>query len=287
MSPATSAFLNILRIAAAFIVFINHCAQFWNPRVFAVTAPIAHSAVIIFFVLSGYVIAFSTLTKEPNLKSYVSARLSRLYSVVLPALVLTFLLQKVGSAVNPGFYAGLSRGFEGFRCILAACFLQNIWNFSASPATNAPFWSLSYEFWYYVFFAVAVFVRPRRARFYVLMALSLLVGPNILLLMPCWLLGAGLFFSRARLSSVISKPRIVFPISLVAVVMAGGFLRPFPYDLSNKRYLFSGAFLTDWTMALAVACAIASFDGLFLPGPPERLGFWIRYLADHTFSLYL
>lgn len=92
--PATSAFLDVLRIAAALVVFVNHLAQFWSPRTFAVTAPVAHGAVVVFFVLSGYVIAYSTLAREQSVRRCAVARLSRLYSVVIPALLLTWLLQR-------------------------------------------------------------------------------------------------------------------------------------------------------------------------------------------------
>src|SRR5947209_5815746 len=121
MAPATSAFLDLLRICAALVVFIFHCPQFWSPRLYAATAPLAHSAVIVFFVLSGYVIAFSTLSARQDAKRFAVARLSRLYSVILPALLLTFILQATGSYLNPEFYAQQSRGFDGVRYLLTGC----------------------------------------------------------------------------------------------------------------------------------------------------------------------
>ena len=129
VSPATSTFLDLLRIGAALFVFFHHCAQFWTPRVFAVTAPVAHSAVIVFFVLSGYVISNSTLGKRRGPRQFIVARLSRLYSVVLPSLFLTFCLQMFGGLLNPEFYAQCSRGYDNLRYLLTTCFLQSIWHF--------------------------------------------------------------------------------------------------------------------------------------------------------------
>src|SRR5262249_22080521 len=110
MPAATSVFLDLLRIAAAFTVFVHHCAQFWNARIYEATTRLAHSAVVVFFVLSGYVIAWSTLSRGRDARRYASARLARLYSVVIPALVLTGVLYFWGSSVASAFYLTHSRG---------------------------------------------------------------------------------------------------------------------------------------------------------------------------------
>ena len=44
---------------------------------------------IVFFVLSGYVIAHVLATRERTLFEYFASRFSKLYSVVVPALILT------------------------------------------------------------------------------------------------------------------------------------------------------------------------------------------------------
>lgn len=64
MKQTTSALLDMLRILAAMVVFISHCAQHWNQAASAAIQPFAHHAVVVFFVLSGYVIAFSTLSRS-------------------------------------------------------------------------------------------------------------------------------------------------------------------------------------------------------------------------------
>jgi len=269
------------------VVFINHCAQFWSPDIFAVTAPIAHSAVIVFFVLSGYVIAYSTLEGDRNTERFVVARLSRLYSVVIPALLLTAILQVVGGRVNPQFYAEHSRGFHILRYVLTACFLQNIWFFSASPPTNLPFWSLSYEFWYYALFGVAVFVRRTASKLCTLIALAILIGPNILLLMPCWLVGVAVFTFRGRLTALVVYKKFVFALSASLLLMAVTLMPPYPHNCSNNCFFYSAAFLSDWVTALAVGFTIISFDELRVPPPQKLLALFTRRCADHTFSLYL
>jgi peptidoglycan/LPS O-acetylase OafA/YrhL len=57
----------------------------------------SHLAVMVFFVLSGCVIAYTTFQRHPgDVQKYIIARLSRLYSVVIPALILTGILFFMG-----------------------------------------------------------------------------------------------------------------------------------------------------------------------------------------------
>src|SRR4051812_41117477 len=135
MTLSTSALLDSLRITASLTVFVGHCALFWNPNGSLKFTTMGHGVVIVFFVISGYVITCSTLTKNHDCRQFAVARLARLYSVVLPALFLTFLLKNIGAFINPCFYASLSRGHDTGRYILTGCFLQNTWTFAASPPT--------------------------------------------------------------------------------------------------------------------------------------------------------
>lgn len=287
MSPATSAFLDLLRIVAALIVFTNHNAQFWSKRIEAVANPLAHSAVIIFFVLSGYVIAYSTFARYQDARRYTVARLSRLYSVVLPALLLTYVLCRIGSAIAPDFYQAHTRGVELPRYLLTALFLQNLWTLAASPASNVPFWSLSYEFWYYVLFGVAVFVKSARRRGLALLVILLLITPDILLLLPCWLAGVAAWVWRERLAPAPARARWGFAASVVATVLIFAFLPQLPFTLGRHGLWFSSCFLSDWIAAVAVAASIVTFDASRFRAPPARAAGVVRYGADHTFSLYL
>ena len=288
LSRVTSGFLDMLRILAAAIVFASHCAQYWNPRLWAELEPLGHAAVVVFFVLSGYVVTYSTMSRpQRDPRVYIVARLSRLYSVVAPALLLTATLAFAGAAINPVLYAGLSRGFDGVRYALSALFLQNVWWLSASPPSNGPLWSLSYEFWYYVLFGCAVFVRPRSLRLASLAIVAAIAGPNILLLMPCWVIGALICLGRQRLARRIAFPRATFiagGLLLVASIVA---MPALPLPHGAPRWFFSASFLTDWVTALAVAMLVASVAAMPLRWPGERAVAWLRRGGDLTFPLYL
>ena len=288
LSRATSGFLDVLRILAAATVFASHCAQYWSPRLSAALDELGHHAVVVFFVLSGYVVTYSTLSRpHRDPRAYVVARLSRLYSVVVPALALTALLAFAGAAINPGAYAGLSRGFEALRYALGLLFLQNVWWLSASPPTNAPLWSLSYEFWYYVLFGCAVFLRRRALRLASLALAAAIAGPNILLLMPCWIVGAVVCLRRQWLGRHIAFPMVTFFAGLLLFVASIAAMPPLPFAMGTPRWFFSASFLTDWVTALAVATLVASVAAMRLQWPGARAIAWLRRGGDLTFPLYL
>lgn len=288
MSAATSSLLDALRILSAAIVFASHCAQFWNARLSALLEPLAHASVVVFFVLSGYVVTYSTSSKlGKGAGHYAVARLSRLYSIVAPALALTALLAIAGTALAPAFHAQLARGFDALRYLLTALFLQNVWTFSASPPTNGPLWSLSYEFWYYVLFGCALFVRPARARACTLALVMLAAGPDILLLMPCWIAGAAICVGRPALDARLTHPRIALASGLVLVASSVLAMPPLPLPLGSSALRFSAAFLTDWVTALGVATVIAAFSALRPRAPAPRAIAWLRRAGDLTFPLYL
>jgi peptidoglycan/LPS O-acetylase OafA/YrhL len=287
MHSSTSTFLNTLRVVAALAVFVCHCAEFWFPPFFLPLANIAHGAVVIFFVISGYVIAFSTFSRERDLKRYAMARISRLYSVVMPALVLTAFLQVVGRFLNPSFYAHFSRGFDFPRYVLTGLFLQNFWVLGASPPSNAPFWSLAYEFWYYALFGAFMLIRPCPQKAWIVLAISLIAGPEILLLLPCWLVGVVVYLIQDHILIQSVKARMVFVLSVLALLSVILWLPQFPFDLSRKGFWCSGRFLTDWITAIVAGSTIIFFNASQVDDLPAVYTLYIGEAADRTFSLYL
>ena len=152
---------------------------FW--RFFDLLTAQGHAAVIVFFVLSGFLVGGSVhnaiCQSHFSWPRYWIQRLTRLWLVLLPALALTALLDALGRDVIGGsLYTGLlaspSRGGslpdgEAIGAIWSAStflgnalFLQRI----AVPTfgTNSPLWSLSYEFWYYAIFPLVMIAAHRQ-----------------------------------------------------------------------------------------------------------------------------
>jgi peptidoglycan/LPS O-acetylase OafA/YrhL len=143
--------------------YAHHAAsRWWQPFYFA--TGLGHQAVMVFFVLSGFFVGGSVLKKGGDFQwsDYATARLTRLWTVLLPALTVTLMVDLITNAVAPDAIQGLfnNRWHSGpglgefsnsSRTWLAnALFLQTV----TSPVfgTNGPLWSLANEFWYYLLF---------------------------------------------------------------------------------------------------------------------------------------
>ena len=91
MRPETSVFLDLVRFCAALVVAFDHLADYTNGLLWQFGS-FGAAAVDVFFVLSGYVIAYAVANRERDFSRYAVSRFARLYSVVLPALIIGFVL---------------------------------------------------------------------------------------------------------------------------------------------------------------------------------------------------
>ena len=198
MSRETSLYLDLMRILAAVSVFLNHLKRdsitggFLKPL-----GVYGTEGVVLFFVISGVVIAHVAATREGGARSYGIARLARLWSVVVPAVLLTIALDLIGSRLAPALYAepalpplwGLDLASLG-RAVATLLFVNQFGPWNVSPGTNGPFWSLSFEFWYYAAFAALCYARGWTRIGLVALFVAAVGGP-ILTLWPMWLLGVA------------------------------------------------------------------------------------------------
>ena len=287
--------LDLVRFAAALIVLVCHAAQSrlysgWFPDI-----PLAqHYAVVVFFVLSGLVIAASAQQRRSTLTQFAIARAARILPVSLAALAFAtgmFIIVTAlgGSAMHTDTYGDLSlRG-----TVLPLLFLSES-SWGAGPVWNPPYWSLCYEVWYYALFGAAVYLRGG-LRIAVLIVCALLAGPRILLLLPIWLVGVVLALTPlARRTSPLTGA-LLLAAGLAgawfqtAVVLPGWHLLqaltpPFELHLSFSRFA-----LSDLLLAVAVATTFAGLRPLTTrwPAPWLALERPARLLAGFSFTLYL
>jgi len=291
-----SLYLDVARACAALAVVVAHFGYFriFDDAQIARIPDFGREAVIAFFVLSGFVIAYSAEHKNLTAKSYVVARAARLYSVVLPVLALSFIL---AIGVRDLLQVPVGDSYELRRPWLYVpfhlAFLGDVWSFVERPPWLIPYWSLDYEAWYYVLFGVFHFTRGRR-RWLAAGAVLALVGPRLWLLLPVWLSGVALYRLQGRLAFGSALARAGWVLSVVLIFLWGRF-DPEPYlrGVANGLWPFSGIrmgsadrVLADYAVMLLVllnfACARrAGFDTLL------RLARPIRFVAGHTFTLYL
>jgi peptidoglycan/LPS O-acetylase OafA/YrhL len=217
MDRNTSIYLDAVRFAAALAVLLSHVEGGWVPGIMPAMAHLGLEAVAVFFVLSGFVIGYATTTRERDAGTYAINRAARLYSVVVPCLALTVVLDMIGHHWHLAPYQldwthdwGTAK--EPLKAGFSLLFLNEIWGWGMLPGSNLPFWSLAYEVPYYVIFGLALFL-PRalglaRAWGVALAAVALAVaGPAIAALFPIWLLGLALYHAgqRVRLSQLTAR----------------------------------------------------------------------------------
>ena len=234
MNRSFSVYLDIVRFCAACLVYLYHS----NMRLL-VTEPLpastyGHASVIVFFVLSGFVISYVADNKEKHWVDFAASRLSRIYSVVVPALVLTLVLDGVGRRLYPELY---DYPYDLLAVRLPASFLMlnEVWFVSITSLSNVPFWSITYEAWYYVLFALVTFL-PARQGLWAAALLLVLLGPKVLLLLPVWAAGVVLYRWKQLQDISLGFGAVLTVVSLVAIV--------------GYHALGVFAAITDWTATL-------------------------------------
>ena len=146
MKKGFSFYCDLLRFCAAAVVYFDHLGLVNNDPFALIFFPYGHIAVITFFVLSGYVIAYVVAEREFAIDVYVASRVGRLYSVVLPAILLTFLLDAAGSHLDPSGYTAIANNWIPVRMAISSLFLNQSWTWTIDLMSNHAFWSLLMNF---------------------------------------------------------------------------------------------------------------------------------------------
>jgi peptidoglycan/LPS O-acetylase OafA/YrhL len=169
--------LNLIRGVAALLVVVGHVRGFflrdyrdlaapglWDRAVYLLTG-MGHQAVMVFFVLSGLLVGGSVLRGRWSWTGYISRRLVRLYMVLIPALLLTAVVDRLALRL-PQADAYYFHSLPHFNdnpfvermstptLVGNLFFLQTL----VVPVygSNSPLWSLAMEFWFYALFPLMV-----------------------------------------------------------------------------------------------------------------------------------
>jgi len=290
MTTGLSLYLDAVRFIAAFAVFLSHSGRvsggmFWQVQ------PYGHTAVVVFFVLSGFVIAWVTEARERTVEEYTLSRIARLYSVIIPAVILTALLDPIGMAIDPHLYApesivrmdhGPLNVVLGYILTLA-CLGQN-WTLEMFPGSDIAFWSIDYEAWYYILFGLAMFLEGGDGWWRSPVA-ALLAGPRILIDFPLWLMGLAAWRWRAVLPRQLAAPVALGAVAVFIGLQAAGGEQLF--YTANSLWLPTGFSLYDYIVGVLVALLFLGLANASLPVPGAALQRPIRFFAGTTFGLYL
>ena len=266
---------------AALLVVISHAASFVFVQYGEVLSPnfitkffyfisgLGHESVMIFFVLSGFLIGRSILLKSENWSwlEYVINRVARLWVVLVPALILTYFWDTLGIIItDSGYYIGeyrntynsgpeLVENYEGYGFLV---FLSNLFFLQTvltdTYGSNGPLWSLANEFWYYVLFPLGYFsvVGSGRSRafnfliFTCVFSFLIYYSPSIIAYWAVWIFGVLVYTSslHTRLQPLF-KSKIYFVLAIVffATCICLARLRMFDLLLSDFIVSISFSFL--------------------------------------------
>lgn len=298
LKPALSAYLDLMRFVAALAVLLGHMDQDGLSMAWMPLSRFSHEAVVIFFVLSGFIIYYSTTSRTTTWQQYAVARLSRIYSVALPSVLLCMLLAlwlSLQSGFDPNRFSNYAQPTM-WDTISSLLFLNQSWMNKADVPLNNPYWSLCYEVLFYGMFGAYFFAKDR-SRWVLVTAVALLAGPAVLVMLPIWLLGAWLASSgryAIRWTSGRAWMAFLAPIALIVLINVSG------VDVLIRTILFetvpgywhlenSQRFLTDYLIGAALCLHIAAFSSLpaAVQGLFVRHQRWFASLAGFSFTLYL
>lgn len=312
-NPTFVSFIDMARWIAAAIVFLSHLR---NPvflgferipvadrslfvKAWFFATGLHAEAVIVFFVLSGYLVggmaAARVQTGQFRLGEYLIDRISRIYLPYFPALLLTAALDWIGSHYlnSAGLYTHeqtmihekiASGAFV--NGMTPAIFLMNLLmqqTLRAQPyGSNDPLWTISLEFWFYIFFALAVAAMLSGARrTTVLWALGLLtlavfLGSSFFIYFGLWLIGVGVAFIPWR---SLERPMLALALFIAILLVAR-------FGIASVRESSLVLTLKNYAIAAAFGWLLLSMRGVVLP-PLELIAPLNAFMAKFSYSLYL
>jgi peptidoglycan/LPS O-acetylase OafA/YrhL len=309
ISKSFSAELNLFRWVAALLVVLAHLrnilfvdyAELTNKTLllkgFYFITGFGHEAVVIFFVISGFLVGGISAHKYANGRfdpgDFVIHRFSRIYIVLVPALIVGYLLDHIGliyfnnsqlytNSLQFNFDRNFTEYMDGGTWLGNLLMLQHI---SVNVyGSNGPLWSLSYEWWYYCLFFCAIGVVSRtnslfaRALYGIAIVLMISWLPTqIIIWFVIWL--AGMVIAFSPIGRVKLHPWVAFGLFLAALVWSR-----FDHTLNSVQGLHI-KFLRDFV--LATGCFLLLTSLLQRTSSLPKLERIHRVFAEFSYTTYL
>jgi peptidoglycan/LPS O-acetylase OafA/YrhL len=313
MKASVSTFIDLSRWMAAFMVVISHARNLvlvnyeavhqkglLDRFIYSVTG-FGHEAVVVFFVISGFLVGGYTYYRwrreGPDLTGYACARVSRIYTVLIFALLIGASLDYTGlhwlnaSAIYSdaqqrqitSIQYAVETTMDAPTFLSSLLMLQGM--FAPTFGSNVPLWSLAYEWWYYCLFAligVAVLETGRRRAACAALALfiGVLLPPKVVLWGAIWCMG---FVAYRWVRSRWWRPppalgMVIFLASLLVSRVVRG-----AAGVDDKGVLLD-AFVRDGMVGIGYVLALVSTSRMTSTIVWPRLQ---RQLSDFSYTTYL
>ncbi|PWT91279.1 MAG: hypothetical protein C5B54_05615 [Acidobacteria bacterium] len=319
-------FLDGLRGIAAFYVMVGHARMFlwegyregylYHPDLYNLPEKVLayvllifsfqRQAVLFFFVLSGFLIHLRyarMLKADPETArfdwgKYVGRRMRRLYPPLIFALLLTFLLDRIGMGLGFPIYRGaaphpLDTFIANTRFDITSLignlafitpFYVPIWG------SNIALWSLTYEWWFYMLYPALWWISKRSIAWatWLILAAFLIsflhfgrlfaLPAAIFSLMPVWWFGALLadvYIERIHIK--------LWKIGLLSILMP--ILFPLAFPMAGHSSAFR--ILQDIGWAAGITGLLAAGFAWLNHGGSLRLIAALKPLGDMSYTLYV
>jgi len=286
-------YLDLVRGFSALLVLFGHTmASIPNPPKFGTFYPVQSWAVVVFFVLSGFLICMSATSKQNyTFGGYLIDRFSRVYVALFPTLILIYIVDTLtgSTPINKDLWT-----FFGNATMLMGIPFDRM--FESLPyfqpfGSGRPLWTVAVEWWMYVAFGYAFFARSIKGW-------SLVIG---LLLLPIAFAVTFIYGARESLAiiwivgALLAVPLIGMSKEAAAKVGAQLLILSLGLLLMRLAMLHPGASsINFYDGQLMLFTEFVIFSGLicfkgyrFL----EKLAIWVkpfaRWIADISYSLYL
>lgn len=199
--------LDALRFIAAFMVLLSHSRNTFFyafselpyeqhnvfTMFFTMFCRMGHEAVVIFFVLSGFLVGGRGIERlvngKMNVASYAIDRISRIY----PPLVMAIVFYAITCYILPGYTFDVQTALGNLLNLQGIC----------CDSLVTPFWSLSYEVWFYIAFGGASMLLMARTNTQKVVRFILLVASLAVFVMGLsmhylliWIMGALAYITR-------------------------------------------------------------------------------------------
>lgn len=287
--------LDALRFIAAFMVLLSHSrntfflafgdlpAEQQNVVTMAFTmfCRMGHEAVVIFFVLSGFLVGGRGWERikdgTMSVGSYAIDRFARITPPLLAAIIFYY----ITSLVIPG------TPFSWMTAIGNLFSLQGI----CCKSLVSPFWSLSYEVWFYVILGALAYALKATKDWKKLLGIILLVGAASVFVLGLkmhylliWFMGAVAYMVRPQ-----KKSKAVLIGSLMGFLLSVVYWQ-FSKDTRSLEMAIEGTNkpLLELIMSL-MACLFIQQVILFEPKRwlAVKVEKWVGSMAKFSYTLYL
>lgn len=316
MSPAQQTYLDVLRVVAAQMVLVGHILSLtiWTTT----KTGLGDLGVIVFFVLSGFLISYTSVAKKTgkkiNFKSYFLDRFVRIFTPFVPALVLVAVLDWVVISFTESTEYSAYYSVKNFLANLLMLqqhpvgMVADQIGFSEAKLSTfgsaRPFWTVANEWWLYLAFGMLLFPTVWKRPVVASLAFGLIAvvplfnmvagtGQSLSFLWAVMAVAGFCYYgNEAQISYLLQKYSTSvfwkFSVAVTLAVLLFLLLVRFLWiSFVEAGFQFNGPVFYDLNFYLILAILLSVVFLLLQNSETKNRNGISRFLADYSYSLYL